>query len=65
MSFNSKQYLAHEERRMEPESVLVKGTRRRYAEVKVYNVATPPERLDEEADNRAQDEYLKSKGIIK
>jgi hypothetical protein len=50
MSLNSKQYLAHEERRMEPESVLVKGTRRRYSEAamadknKWLDSLTPDER---------------------
>jgi len=31
MSFNSKQYLAHEERLLEP-SIIVRGTQRRYTE---------------------------------
>lgn len=32
MSYNAKQYLAHEERRMEPDSVIIRGNRRRYTE---------------------------------
>ena len=31
MSYNAKQYLAHEERLLEP-SIIVRGTRRRYTE---------------------------------
>lgn len=31
MSYNAKQYLAHEEGRLEP-SIIVRGTRRRYTE---------------------------------
>lgn len=32
MSYNAKQYLAHQERLLEPDSVIIRGNRRRYTE---------------------------------
>jgi len=60
MSYASKQYFAHEERRLEPESVIITGTRRRYHEIKrnVVIVNPSPDNRTEAEIERAEDEWL-------
>lgn len=53
MSFSSKAYLAHEERRLESESVIIKVTRRRYHEVIKQRVLVNPS-----PDNRTEAEII-------
>lgn len=66
MSYSSKQYFAYEERRLEPESVIITGTRRRYHEIKrnVVIVNPSPDNRTEAEIERAEDAWLKSKGVI-
>lgn len=63
MSFNSKQYLLHEERRLQPDDVLIKGTRRRYHEISKELVLQKPDTRTEEQLEQQEDEYLKQHGI--
>ena len=58
MSYNGQRYLADRERLLEPDTVIITGTRKRYAEIKpvAYSKTLPN-------DEEAQDEYLESKGI--
>jgi len=60
MSYASKQYFAYEERRLEPESVIITGTRRRYHEIKRNVVITnpSPDNRTEAEIERAEDEWL-------
>lgn len=66
MSFNSKQYLAYEERRLEPDSVLIKGNHRWHQPVVVKHAKItepkPDYRTDAEIEQQ-EDEYLKTYGV--
>lgn len=64
MSFSSARYLADRERLLEPDSVIITGNRKRHAEIKrEYVITEPVPRMDEAADNEAQDEYIKWKQL--
>lgn len=65
MSYASKQYFAYEERRLEPESVIITGTRRRYHEIKrnVVIVNPSPDNRTEDEIERSEDEWLGERGI--
>jgi len=65
MSYASKQYFAYEERRLEPESVIITGTRRRYHEIKRNVVITnpSPDNRTEDEIERSEDEWLGERGI--
>lgn len=70
MSYNSKAYLAYEERLLEP-SMIVHGTQRRHkpvAKIVVPGSMLPIERMRydneyQDKDAAAQDEWLKEHGI--
>ena len=64
MSYNAKQYLDYEERRLEPELQL-RGTYRRWPELRKPEpeLIKPMKRLSEEEDNKRQDEFLKRHGV--
>ena len=59
MSFNSKQYLAYEEGRLEPDSTVVRGSYRRYPP-KRFPEGQPREepKLSENEDNKKQEAYI-------
>lgn len=66
MSFNSKQYLAYEERRLELDSFMIKGNHKWHQPViiKQAKVLLPPPDMRTEAEITAmQDEYLKQFGL--
>ena len=64
MSFNSKAYLAYEERLLEPDSVIITGRFKRDKKYPDYKFPKLPPKLSEKEHDRLQDLYLKSKGII-
>lgn len=62
MSFNSKAYFNYEQRLLDPDNVVSRGTYRRHKEVKPVTVIAPdPVRLSEYEDNKRQDAYVESK----
>lgn len=67
MSFNSKQYFAYEDRRLQPDTVLIKGNHKWHQPVIVQRakVAEPlPDYRREAEIEKMEDEYLKQHGII-
>lgn len=63
MSFNSKAYLADRERLLEPHTVLIKGTRRRYHEISKQLVLQKPDTRTELEIEAMEDEFLKQHNI--
>lgn len=52
-------------KQLEPTDIIITGNRKRYHEIKKELIlGKPPVKLSEAEDNRLQDEYLKSKGIL-
>jgi len=62
MSFNSKAYLADRERLLEPDTVLIKGNRKKYEPIKVPPMVVYPV-ISEYEQNRREDEYLKKHNV--
>lgn len=65
MSYSSKSYFAHEERKLEPESVIVTGTRRRYHEVTRQRVLVnpSPDNRTEQEVREQEDAWLAAHGV--
>lgn len=65
ISFNESAYQAHIHSLLEPESVIITGTRRRYHEIKrnVVIVNPSPDNRTEDEIERSEDEWLGERGI--
>lgn len=65
ISFNETAYQAHIYSLLEPTAVIIRGNQRRHHEVKKeYVIAKDPDTRTEAEKERAEDEYLKSKGVL-
>jgi len=65
MSFNSKQFLADRERLLEPDFIIIKGSKVWHQPVITQHANMPQYvKKSEEEILKMEDEYLESKGII-
>lgn len=63
--FNETAYQAHLHQLLEPDQVIIRGSQRRHREVrKQYVMPKDPDTRTEAEHEKAQDEYLRSKGVI-
>lgn len=66
ISFNETAYEAWKQQQLEPDHRIITGTHRRWHEVK-RNIVLPnpsPDNRTEAEIEKAEDEYLRSKGVI-
>ncbi len=64
MSYNSKAYLAYEERRLQPDTALIKGNHRWHQPIVIKHAKLPPPDLRNEDDiEKMEDEYLKKYNV--